>query len=268
MPDIYSSLANQPQEIQTRIAEVLRLRADEPEMRALTTSYLSRIVVPENARVLELGCGTGRVTRMIADLKGVSEVVGLDLSPVLLQEARAFCRDLPIVEFEQGDARSLTHPPDGFDLVISHTTLSHVPEAERALTEAFRVLRPRGHLVIFDGDYVTTSMAIGDFDPIQVCVDAALHHYLNDKWFMRRLPRMIKEAGFEASSIQGHGYVKISEPRYLLTLVQRGADAIVAAGTMGPEVAKALQQEAERRIAERSFYGEIMFASLAARKPG
>ena len=268
MPDIYSSIAHQPREMQERIVEVLRLRAEEPEMQNLTASYLSKLEIPGGAHILEMGCGSGRITRTIAGLAGVAHVVGLDPSPIFLDAAKSYCNDLLNVSFEEGDARALSHDAGSFDLVISHTTLSHVPEAEKALAEAFRVLRPAGQFVVFDGDYATISMAIGDFDPIQVCVEAALHNYLNDKWFMRRITPMAKEAGFDAVSMTGHGYVKISEPQYLLTLVQRGAEAIAAAGTMGSEMVAALQHEAERRVADQSFYGEIMFASLVARKPG
>jgi ubiquinone/menaquinone biosynthesis C-methylase UbiE len=267
MADIYSSIAQQPQEVQERVLEVLRLRAEEPGMQKLTADYLSRLAIPDNARVLEIGCGSGRITRVIAGLRGVAEVVGIDPSYVLVKEARRFCGDLPNVHFEEGDARALRHDPGSFDLVISHTTLSHVPEAERALAEAFRLLGPGGQLVVFDGDYATTSMAIGDFDPVQVCVEALLHNYVNDRWFMRRLPRMAKAAGFEAPSMEGHGYVQIQDPQYLLTIIQRGAQAIVASGTIGPDLAAAIQREAERRVADGSFYGEIMFASFVARKP-
>ena len=267
MPDIYASIAHQPREMQERILDVLRLRAEEPEMQALTTNYLSKLEIPDGARVLEMGCGSGRITRLIAELTGVGRVVGIDPSPVFLENARSFCSDLPNVSFEEGDARELSHDPACFDLVISHTTLSHVPEAEKAVAEAFRVLRPGGQLVIFDGDYATISMAIGDFDPIQVCVEAALHNYLNDRWFMRRLTPMARRAGFHDLSMDGHGYVKISEPQYLLTLVQRGAEVIANAGTIGADLSTAIQREAERRVAEQSFYGEIMFASLIARKP-
>jgi ubiquinone/menaquinone biosynthesis C-methylase UbiE len=51
-----------------------------------------------------------------------------------------------------------------FDTVIFHTTLSHVPGSEAALAEAFRVLRPGGTVAVFDGDYSTTTLAIGDHD--------------------------------------------------------------------------------------------------------
>ncbi len=267
MPDIYATIADQPRAVQERLREVLKLRADEPEMQAMTQKYLSELTIPDGAHVLELGCGTGCITRAIAETNGVSAVVGIDPSTILLDEARRLCRDLPCVDFQEGDARGLAHPDANFELVVSHTTLSHVPDVERALAEAYRVLKPGGRFVVFDGDYATTSIATGDYDPLQVCVDAAMHHYVNDRWLMRRLPRLMSEAGFEAVQVAGHGYVKISEPRYLVTLIERGAEAIAATGTIGPEVVAAMRAEAERRICATAFYGQIMFACLVAQKP-
>lgn len=266
MPDVYATIAEQPQELQERIAETLRLRAEEPEMAALTDSYLSKVPWPENACVLEIGCGAGHITQTIAGRGDVGHVTGLDPSSVLLERARLNCRGSSKITFVNGDARELDYGDEEFDVVISHTALCHIPEPRRALTEAHRVLRPNGQLVIFDGDYATVSVAIGDFDPLQMCVDAVLSNYLHDKWFMRRLPRLLNDTGFRASTVQGLGYVKISAPQYLLNLVERGAGAIAEAGTVGNEFANALISEANERIAENRFYGEIMFASMSARR--
>jgi hypothetical protein len=84
---------------------------------------------------------------------------------------------------------------------------------------------------------------------------------------MRRLPGMVAAAGFQARGTTGHGYVKISNPQYLLTIVDRGADALAAGGTIGSELAEAMKAEARRRVADNQFYGIIMFGSLVAEKP-
>jgi hypothetical protein len=52
-------------------------------------------------------------------------------------------------------------------IALFHTTICHIPDPERALGDAFRVLRPHGWLAVFDGDYATTTVAIGDFDPFK-----------------------------------------------------------------------------------------------------
>ena len=130
-------------------------------------SYLADIDLPDSAAVLDVGCGTGAVSRELAARFPRGRVVGIDPSPVFLAAARALAVDFPSLSFVEGDCRSLPHDEACFDAVFFHTTLSHVPGAESALNEAFRVLHPGGILAVFDGNYTTTTLATGDFDPLQ-----------------------------------------------------------------------------------------------------
>ena len=168
MPDIYATISEQPQEVQELVVEAMRLRADEPEMQAMLDQYLSALEIPKGAKVLEIGCGAGPATRKIAELPSVSKVTALDPSPVFLERARQDLADLTNVEFLEGDARSLQLEDGSFEVVIAHTVLCHVPEPEKALQEAYRALVPGGEIVIFDGDYATTNIAIGDFVTLEV----------------------------------------------------------------------------------------------------
>lgn len=267
MPDIYSSIKDQPGTVQERVVEAMTLRAEELEMQAIRDTYLVTLNVPDGARVLEIGCGAGPATRKIAALPGVEHVTGIDPAPVFVEHGKKALEDLPNVTLLEGDARSLDFPDESFEVFLADTVLCHVPEPVTALAETFRVLVPGGQLVIFDGDYATMSMAKGDFDPVQAAVDCAMANYVHDIWFMQRVPAITREAGFNIIRSQGHGYVKITDPKYLFTVIDRGADTIHANGTIGSELATALKAEARRRVEEGQFYGVIMFGSLIAEKP-
>ena len=122
MADVYATITDADPALVAQIAEVLELRAADPQQAAMRQAYLGDIQFPTGARVLEVGCGTGAVTRELAGWPGVAEVVGLDPSPTFLASAR---RHHPAtkVTFVEGDARALQFPDRSFDVVVFHTTL-------------------------------------------------------------------------------------------------------------------------------------------------
>jgi ubiquinone/menaquinone biosynthesis C-methylase UbiE len=230
-------------------------------------AYLSEIEFPPAAKVLEIGCGTGAVSRTLAQWPGVAQVTGVDPSAVFIAKARALAHDIPNLSFEEGDGRSLAFDAAAFDVVVVHQTLSHVPQPERLVAEAFRVLRPRGWLAAFDGDYATATVSTGARDPLEACVDAFRQSFVNDPWLVRRLPQLIHAGGFEVMPMRSHGYVEAPEGAYMLTWIDRGADVLAQAGRIGAETAEALKAEARRRSADRVWFGHIAFASVLGRKP-
>jgi ubiquinone/menaquinone biosynthesis C-methylase UbiE len=267
LPDVYATIADVDADMQERLADILELRAADPQQRAMLESYLAEIEFPPGARVLEIGSGTGAVTRSLARRPGVVAATGVDPSPVFVSKARELLGSLTNVAFEQGDGRALRFGDEEFDVVVVHTTLCHVPEPERVLTEAFRVLRPGATLAVCDGDYATITVALGDVDPLQECVDAVKAAFINDPWLARRLRALLRFAGFEILSARSHGYLQTSEPEYMLTLVDRGADALMSSGRIGPDLCALLKAEARRRAERNEFFGFIGFVSFVARKP-
>jgi ubiquinone/menaquinone biosynthesis C-methylase UbiE len=88
MADVYATITDAEPALVAQIAQVLELRAADPQQAAMRQTYLGDIRLPVGARVLEIGCGTGAVTRELAGWPGVAEVVGLDPSPAFLASAR------------------------------------------------------------------------------------------------------------------------------------------------------------------------------------
>jgi len=268
MPDVWSVVSELDDTTQDRLAKVLETRAADPQQLAMRRAFLADIPVPPNAQVLEVGCGTGALTRLLAHLPRVAQVAGVDPAPSLLRRAEELSAGFDTISFQRADGRSLPFETDSFSIVVFDSTLCHMPEPERALVEAFRVLRPEGVLAIFDGDYATTTVALGDHDPLQTCVDMMMASSVHDRKLVRRLPSLVRDAGFEQLSMCSHGYVESSSPGYMLTVIDRGAEMLAAAGTIGTSTAEALKTEARRRDSEGLFFGHIAYGSLIARKPG
>ncbi|KUP98346.1 class I SAM-dependent methyltransferase [Thermobifida cellulosilytica] len=100
-------------------------------------------------RVLEVAVGTGRNLAHYPD--GVTEVVGIDLSPNMLARARTAAARVGFpVELHEGDARNLPFPDADFDTVVCTLALCEIPGQAAALAEMHRVLRPGGRLLLVD----------------------------------------------------------------------------------------------------------------------
>jgi SAM-dependent methyltransferase len=106
-------------------------------------------------RLLDVGAGTGQSRRLYCQTVG--EYVGIDLSPVAVAKAQ---RRFPESSWHVADACRLDFDDESFDVVAFSSVLHHIPDFGRALTEAFRVLRPGGQVFAFDPNLLNPAMAL------------------------------------------------------------------------------------------------------------
>ncbi len=101
---------------------------------------------PRQMRVLEIGCGAGRVTRALAEVFG--EVYGVDVSGEMIRRAQEACRDSPNVRLYKNNGMDLSVlPPLEFDFAFSSIVFQHIPSREiieNYVREVHRLLRPGG----------------------------------------------------------------------------------------------------------------------------
>jgi ubiquinone/menaquinone biosynthesis C-methylase UbiE len=265
MGDVWATVADLDAMTQERLATVLETRGADPQQQAMRQAFLQDIPFPDRAEVLEVGCGTGVLTRRLAGWPGVGSVTAVDVAPPLLDQARKLAAGLPIT-FRQADARALPFDDASFDVVVFDSTLVHVPGVDAAIAESARVLRPDRWLAAFEGDYATTTVALGDHDPLQRCADTMMVNSVNDRWLVRRLPAELSEHGFRMEILRSHGFVDTSGDGYMVTVIDRGADLLATSGQIGPDVAAALKSEARRRAAAGLFFGHIAYATVISQK--
>ena len=106
-----------------------------------------------HGQLLDIGTGPGHIPFMVCERIPDCTVVGIDLARTMLAYAerhRAASPHRDRVEFRLADAKRLAFEDDSFDTVYSNTILHHIPEPHSFLSEARRVLRPGGVLLIRD----------------------------------------------------------------------------------------------------------------------
>ena len=103
---------------------------------------IRRHVRLEGARILDIGCGLGVYVRKFREFSG--DVCGIDIDPKRLREGAKTTPGLMLAVGEH-----LPYPDATFDAIVLNEVIEHVTDDEATMAEAFRVLRPGGHIVIY-----------------------------------------------------------------------------------------------------------------------
>ena len=218
------------------LAGRLELRAkvqDEIEARA---AYLDLLGVGEGDRVLDVGCGSGVVTRELARRVGsTGRAVGVDPSPAFLAIARELAGAEGLgegVEFREGSALALPFADGAFDVTIAATVLSHTPGGEAAIAEMARVVRPGGRVGVFDLDTDMTSITHLDRALTRRIVAAASDATAVDGWLSRRLPLLFTRAGLLDVRVRGFFPLDTDPRGFYAGMMERAADVAVTTGAI------------------------------------
>jgi len=128
-------------------------------------------------RVLDLGCGAGWATRLLARLvgdgpQGFGQVVGLDVSDEMIRHARESSRDFENTMFVWGSAQQIPWEENFFEKVLSVESFYYYPDQGRVLAELFRVMAPRGRLFILINLYKDNPYSLRWVDELKVPVHA------------------------------------------------------------------------------------------------
>src|SRR5581483_8219660 len=167
-----------------------------------------------DARIADIGCGTGEITSRLAAKFPRAQLVGVDI----LESSVAFARDRHAglgsrVQFVQGDAFELQLPANHFDLVVCRHMTQCVPEPEKVLAELKRICRPGGWVHVLSEDYGMFHVTPGEVDPDEfwhVGVSTFARNTGLDQRVGRRTWSLLRKLGFENLAVD---YVTVDTQR-------------------------------------------------------
>ena len=152
-------------------------RGEEMEQHhiSITEQTLALMGLKHGERVLDLGCGAGWATRLLAQLvagggERPGQVVGLDVSDEMVRRARGASTQCDNVLFVVGSAQQIPWEENFFDKVLSVESFYYYGDQDGALDELFRVLAPKGELFILINLYTDNPYSLRWVDGLQVPV--------------------------------------------------------------------------------------------------
>jgi ubiquinone/menaquinone biosynthesis C-methylase UbiE len=126
----------------------------KPSVRAAWAALLASVLPPAPASIVDLGCGTGSLTTLLAEAG--HEVYGVDMSAKMLDVARGKAAHHGVVApLIRGDVRRPPLALRSFDVVLVRHVLWALHDRETALDRWVSLLRPQGRLVLIEGRWTT-----------------------------------------------------------------------------------------------------------------
>jgi SAM-dependent methyltransferase len=166
----------------------------------IAREFLTWLAVPPNSRWLDVGCGTGSLSKQILETNRPNSIVAVDASPEFVEFARQSVPD-PAVQFRVGLAQSLDLGLNQFDAVVSGLVLNFVSQPEGAVAEMLKVTKPGGTIGIFLWDYAAGMEMLRYFWDAAVALDKNVEAFDEGIRFplcqQGRLESLVRECGLK-----------------------------------------------------------------------
>lgn len=120
--------------------------ADERSRPAIDLA--ARVPLPAPRTIVDLGCGAGNVTRLLAERWPAAAITGIDLSPAMLAKARASTPAALRIDWQEADIALWTPPRDAVDLLFSNAALHWQDDHAKLFPRLFAALAPRCVLAV------------------------------------------------------------------------------------------------------------------------
>jgi ubiquinone/menaquinone biosynthesis C-methylase UbiE len=254
------------------MAARLENRAKHPFFRGVIADYMRDIAPERVAQALEIGCGTGVVSRRLAATPGFGgTIAATDMSPYLIDAARRHAAEEGVgarIAFDVGSAAELRAGNGAYDLVIAHTLFSHAADAVAILKECARVLRPGGRLLIFDRDFASSALSLDDHVAAKIDIADVARAFAAQPFIMRQLPRLFAETGFAIESHRSYVIADVGRAEFFAENLSTWRRLLPVSGVIGKEAADLLMDNLDAASAAGALFWANNFYTFIARKTG
>jgi SAM-dependent methyltransferase len=213
------------------VTEVAGTNVTREQIQRMYTRYRFAANFCKGKEVLEAACGSGQGLGFLA--REAAAVTGGDIDPALVDRAQRTYAGRPKITVRLMDAQKLPLPDGSVDVVILFEALYYLPEPERFVSEASRVLRPGGSAVI-----CSANPSLPDFNPSPFS-----HRYFS----VPGLAKLLFDAGFREIAAYGDSPVQTGLKAALVSSIKKSAVAL----HLIPKTMKG------KELFKRIFYGRL-----------
>ena len=214
--------------------------------RLVACEFLAWLAIPQGARWLDIGCGTGALSQTILDMASPREIMGIDPSEGYITFARQQVRDRR-VRFRLADAQALPEAPAKYDAVVAGLVLNFVPQPSRAVAEMQRVARVGGTVAAYVWDYAGQMQLMRYFWNAAVALDPAVYTLDEGPRFLLCQPESLRQL-FQTAQLRKVEVRSIDVPTTFRDFDDYWSPFL---GGQGPAPGYAMSLSEERRVALR-----------------
>jgi SAM-dependent methyltransferase len=208
---------------------------------------IEKAAVLPGEQVVDLGSGTGTMTRQLARLVApgdsdgtMGRVTGVEPNIRLraVAASRADSNGVPNVSFIDGLAGALPFDDSSVDLGWCERLLQHLDDPQAAIDDIARVLRPGGRAVLLDSDQGTRILSDLDPDAASAFIRASLTA-INNPYAARHIPAQVRRAGLELDpDVGSSAFIFSSEILLRTQVLRRAAQDAIESGRLAREIAE------------------------------